>query len=429
MSKLGPEEPQFQSLFREESLENTKVRSIGSVILVPHLSGWLISLLFSFLAICVLIFLWQGSHTRRVTTTGQIIPAEGLIRVYTPQAGIVMQKHVTDGQLVTKGSLLFVINSDRIVGNSREMHADMATQVSSRQRSLQEQMNRYRLAKKEELESVQQRIENLEEDAVTVASLISQQEQRLQLAEESQRRYQTLLKQDLISGEEALQKQLEASEQRSRLKALQRDALSAQREVVSLHQEKDNIKQRYESQIAQLERDISVTTQELTEIETRRRVLVTATETGRVTLVSAEIGQVVDNSKALATIVPESSRLIARLYAPSSSIGFVQQGDQILIRYQAFPYQKFGQHNGVVKSVSTSSISPADVANILGTSAQTGESYFSIDVELKEFSIKTATVERPLQPGMLLEADILQERRKLYEWIFEPLYGITQRTT
>ena len=33
----------------------------------------------------------------------------------------------------------------------------------------------------------------------------------------------------------------------------------------------------------------------------------------------------------------------------------------------------------------------------------------------------------PLRPGMLLEADILGERRKLHEWLLEPLYSLRGR--
>ncbi|MNW16140.1 hypothetical protein D3C71_2148940 [compost metagenome] len=34
----------------------------------------------------------------------------------------------------------------------------------------------------------------------------------------------------------------------------------------------------------------------------------------------------------------------------------------------------------------------------------------------------------PLKPGMLLEADILGEKRRLIEWVFEPLYSLKGMT-
>jgi membrane fusion protein len=33
----------------------------------------------------------------------------------------------------------------------------------------------------------------------------------------------------------------------------------------------------------------------------------------------------------------------------------------------------------------------------------------------------------PLQPGMRVDADILLERRRLIEWVLEPLYSISGR--
>jgi membrane fusion protein len=36
-------------------------------------------------------------------------------------------------------------------------------------------------------------------------------------------------------------------------------------------------------------------------------------------------------------------------------------------------------------------------------------------------------VPRPLLAGMAVEADVLLERRRLYEWVLEPLYTVTGR--
>lgn len=39
-------------------------------------------------------------------------------------------------------------------------------------------------------------------------------------------------------------------------------------------------------------------------------------------------------------------------------------------------------------------------------------------------TVKAYREEKPLQIGMVLEADILHERKKLDEWVLEPLYSI-----
>jgi membrane fusion protein len=35
--------------------------------------------------------------------------------------------------------------------------------------------------------------------------------------------------------------------------------------------------------------------------------------------------------------------------------------------------------------------------------------------------------QEPVKAGMVLDADILMEKRRLIEWVFEPLYGIGHR--
>ena len=48
-------------------------------------------------------------------------------------------------------------------------------------------------------------------------------------------------------------------------------------------------------------------------------------------------------------------------------------------------------------------------------------------VKLDAQSVTTYGMQNPLHAGMLVDADILQETRKLYEWILEPLYTLSGR--
>jgi len=422
-----PSPPPTGRLFRDEALANQRTQLLGQIVLTPKISTLWLSLTAAALALAVLVFLLVGSHTRRVTVSGQLMPASGLIRVHTPQPGVVLEKRVVDGQVVKKGDVLYVLSSDRLGDGARELQADIARQVGERKSSLELEIGRSQRMQSEELANLQRRADTLRGEAQAIAAQIEQQKTRLQIAEDTRRRYQGLADQDYIAREELLQKDIDLTEQRSRLRGLERDALGVQRELAAVQQELGNARLRNANQVALLEREVSSTDQQLTEVESRRRVLITAPEAGRATLVTAEVGQTIDANQPLATLVPAGGELQARLYAPSSSIGFVQAGDVVLLRYQAFPYQKFGQHEGVVETVSTSAVSPLELAGLPATGLQPGEPVFSIQVRLKTSSINANGQARALQAGMQLDADILQERRKLYEWMLEPLYSVTRR--
>jgi membrane fusion protein len=157
-------------------------------------------------------------------------------------------------------------------------------------------------------------------------------------------------------------------------------------------------------------------------------LLITAPEAGIVTAVMAEVGQTLDSTRSVMSIVPTNTKLIAELYAPSKAIGFIKVGDPVLVRYQAYPYQKFGQQRGQIVSISRVTISYAELAsmsNSIPGLGNDGEQFYRMQVDLEEQNILTYGKSQLLQSGMLLEADVLQETRRLYEWVLEPLYSLT----
>ncbi|MFC0131557.1 HlyD family secretion protein [Massilia eurypsychrophila] len=115
----------------------------------------------------------------------------------------------------------------------------------------------------------------------------------------------------------------------------------------------------------------------------------------------------------------------AHLYAPSRAIGFIRPEDNVLLRFQAFPYQKFGHTRGKVASISRTALLTNELAGVANGATGYTEPVYRITVILDRQAIVAYGTARPLQAGMLVDADILQERRKLYEWVLEPIYSLT----
>lgn len=423
MSQPNPSAP--LKLFRDQVLEAQSPRLLGQIILTPRPSMFWLSLASALIGVGIVCFLVFGSYTRRATVTGQLVPTAGVIRVQTPQVGVVLEKNVAEGQLVKKGDVLFVLSSDRMGAGTREIQADIGAQVEERKRSMETEIARNQVVEAGEIAHLQRRSETLRAESEAIAKQIEQQRGRLKLAEDARQRYQGLADKDYIAREQLFQKELELSEQQSRMQTLQRDALVAQRELATTLQEIGNTRVRYANQNSQLQRSISSADQERTEVEARRRVVITAPEAGRATLVSAEIGQAVDATRPLLNLVPDGAQLEARLYAPSRTVGFIRKGAPVLLRYQAFPYQKFGQHEGVVASVSNNAVPSTEFAGFALPDIPPGEPVYAVTVTLKQQTVRAYGEDRPLTTGMRLDGDVLQETRRLYEWMLEPLYSIT----
>jgi membrane fusion protein len=92
---------------------------------------------------------------------------------------------------------------------------------------------------------------------------------------------------------------------------------------------------------------------------------------------------------------------------------------------QAFPYQRFGAVKGAIKAISTTVLGPTEIA-IPGLKIE--EPVFRIRVALGREDIEAYGEAIPLQPGMVLSADIVFDRRSLIEWLFDPLFAVARRS-
>ena len=398
---------------------------MGQIILTPRVSMHWLTLAVALMGLAIVLFLTFGTYTRRSTVTGQLLPSAGVMRIVTPQIGVVVEKNVVEGQVVKKGDVLYVLSSDRVGSGAREIQADISQQVTERHRSMEAEIVRNRSVEGAEVSHLERRAVTLRAEAQAIERQLEQQAIRLKFAQDAKLRYQSLADQDYIAREQLFLKETELSEQQSRLQALQREGLVAQRELATTLREIENTRVRYANQNALLQRSISSAQQELTEVDARRRVVISAPESGRATLVLGEVGQVVDATRPIMNLVPQDAVLEARLYAPSRTIGFVRKGDKVQMRYQSFPYQKFGQYEGVVESVSNASVPSTEQIGFALPDTPAGEPVFAITVRLKKQTVTAYGQGLPLQAGMRLDADILQETRRLYEWMLEPLYSIT----
>ncbi len=261
-----------------------------------------------------------------------------------------------------------------------------------------------------------------------IAQSIEGQKSRVALAEDTLRRYRGLLEKDYIAGEQVQLREADLIDQRSRLQALERDRLNVQRELTLLRGELERLPLEQAKELSGLRRSISSTDQELAESELRRQVLVVAPRDGVATAVTAEVGQNVDASRPVVSIVPPGGRLQAYLFAPSKAVGFVREGDRVMIRLDPYPYQKFGHLPGRVAQVARVALSGQELSALGlagGDAAAAAEPVYRITADLDAQTIMAYGEARPLQVGMQLQADIMQERRKLYEWVLEPLLTIT----
>jgi membrane fusion protein len=267
------------------------------------------------------------------------------------------------------------------------------------------------------------------EEGVHLQSQIALQRSRVALVTKAFQRFKDLHATNYISAAQLEEREGELLDQRQKLAELERLKGISERDCASAQAEYRDLWYQAQRDEAALERSKLAVQQDLAESEARREIQVIAPTTGTIAAITVEVGKPVLADSTLTSVLPAGTELVAEIYAPSRSVGFIRPGMKVLLRYQAYPYQKFGQYEAVVHEVAGTSMSPQDLTlpGAVTHSNQASEPFYRIRLKLKQQAIIAYGKPVSLKPGMLLDASIILEHRHLYEWVLEPLFSISGR--
>jgi len=420
-------------LFRPEVLAERQTQWLGTVLLTPRPSHALLTALGVIAAAAIVGLLCYADFTRKARISGWLVPEEGLMRVFAPRPGVVTALHVKEGAQVRKGEPLMTLSDELQSAALGATQAEIARRLAEQRRSLQEERDQQQqlLAQQERVLSV--RLQTLGSELTQIEREIVLLKSRVAIADRAEAMHRDMRDKGFISEPRLQQAEAEKLEQRLRLGTLERNRTTLMRERLAAEGELRDLPLKFQKEIGAIQRSISQLEQERAEAEARREIVVPAPQDGTVTAIQVVLGGTANVAVPLLSVVPPNARLEAHLYSPSRAVGFVRAGQSVLVRYQPYPYQKFGHHHGVVASISRSAVSPAELPPQLAsltslTGSQSGaaaEPIYRVTVSLASQTVNAYGEPVPLQPGMLLEADVALEKRRLYEWVLDPLYTLT----
>ena len=408
-------------LFREEVISAQGQNRLGEILLARPVSLRVLTLVAVAIASSIVIFLFFGEYTRKERVTGQLALDKGLVKVYSQVGGVVVRRLVNEGDRVKYGQPLYVITAERNTLGNGETQAEILKQIRSKKTSMEAELQKQKQILTTEERQLRQKIADLETELSQLRREMITQERRLGLSKDTAARYRELLQDNYVSQTALDEKEQDLLDQQGKLENLQRTEISTRRDRNFLKMDLANLPLKASNTLAAIERSVASLEQEILDTEGKREMVVIALQEGAVTAILADLGQTVTPALPLLSILPQEAKLEASLYVPSRSVGFLEVGNKVLMRYQAYPYQKFGQYPGTVREISKTALKP-DELKLVGA---TEEMYYRVIVALDSPYVMAYGKQLPLQDGMDLEVDILIDTRKLYEWVLEPIYSIT----
>ncbi|MDX1391753.1 MAG: HlyD family efflux transporter periplasmic adaptor subunit [Rheinheimera sp.] len=412
-----------ESLFRPEAVKQQGVKLDGDVIIAqPIKATVLVAALLTVVALAI-IFLSQASFNRKETVSGYLKPDLGVARIAPQRNGTVVSLFVEDGQSVTAGQKLALISSDEHLVQGLNLSSQLLSALEQQRNNLHFRLQEYEVSYQQQQQALQDRIHNIKAQLSEIRSQQTVMTERFKLNEQRLADFNHLRQLGHISNTELNnQRELVLSMQQQQ-KDLQINYQAQHGQLIQLEAQLDALPREYEQQKVQISTELALLSQQQTEMSARSEVLLTAPVAGRVTNLVAELGSMAVAGKSILTIVPEDSNLYAVLLVPTRAFGFIRPGQETRMRYDAFPYQRFGLYKGEVTQYSKSILLPNEVS----TPVPVNEPVYQVHVKLASQAVSAYGAEVPLQSGMLLSADIVLEQRSLLNWLFEPILSLRGR--
>ncbi|MFO1257134.1 MAG: HlyD family efflux transporter periplasmic adaptor subunit [Gammaproteobacteria bacterium] len=411
------------SLFRQEAIEHQKDRLMGEVLLLQPISLIVLTAVALVVALFIAALLTWGTYARREMVRGYLVPDTGIVKIYASSPGTVSKLCIKEGDHVGAGASLLTILAERTLEAGEDVSLlqmdELQQSIFQKQKQIEGAKAFYNL----ELDRLDAQIDSSIVELKETDKAIDIQAERLALAAQRVKALESLKAKGHVSETDYQKVLEELLTQKQHQQELYRNQAAKKMSIEQAKKERAQFPLRHDEKLSELENQIAELNRQKMDVEGRRVYEIRSPIAGKVTSLQARFGQMQSHTTHLMSIIPDNAVLEAELFVPTRAIGFIEENQAVRLRYDAFPYQRFGIYEGHVKSISKNILHPSE----LQVPFELQEPVYKVIVALDSQQVKAYGQALPLQAGILLEADIILDKRSLFEWVLEPLYSLRGR--
>lgn len=420
--------PMSHRLFRQEAIEHQRSYWKGRVILFKGVSPAIVSaccLAFLLILIAMLCFF---KFTQRIDVMGEVITLPHPLNISSPQVGSVSKLFVQVGDSVKKGDVLFELDVSRNT-NAGNVSDTNVTMIEVKIANAEEIINKLKANKDDFIATTRRQIERYEHSLAETETLLTTTKQGLVKMENALESYKAYLQKGLINKDQYNNQHSLYVQQQNAYQSLASQKMQLELQLTQSRSDVSVKSAEMDNQITAQYNQLSDYKTQLIESSANGKILIKSTIDGRVESVAVTSGQMIEAGSSLAQIKQLTGvNYYLLLWLPDNSLPYVKVGDRVNIRYAAFPSDKFGQFSGIVKSISSMPATRRELVDYNNNQINTNNPptlYKAIiDIKDKEFAYNNKKL--TLSNGLKATSVVFMEERPLYQWLFSPVYKVTQ---
>jgi membrane fusion protein len=406
------------ALFRQEAIDFLQQRnSWGEVVSLQPVSSTILGWTLAGLVAVSLCFLSIAQYARKETVSGYLTPTVGTAKIFVPQQGFIKDIKVKEGQEVAEGDPLLTVVTSQITANGDDVNSTVLAVLAQQRNVVERQIAAEERRTASERERLASTIKGIEGEIDQLEDQRNIQNERLKLSESFVATGAKLVASGALAAIELKRREQGALEQKQNVVTLDQQITARRTQLNDARHSLEQLPAVVAERVRVLRNDLSSIEQRVAEVNGRQAYVIKAPTSGRVSTLQATVGQIADPKHMQLEIIPVDAQLQAELFFPTRAFGFVRPGQQVRLLYDAFPYQKFGTYRGSVTELSRAILSGNETTGPITLK----EPAYRVTVALERPDIDAYGRKMPLQPDMLLKADVILEQRSLLRWLLDPV--------
>jgi len=415
-------------LFRKEVNEHQQNHWAGKALLLAGWPVWVVTSLTALFLIALLSFLIFSNYTRRINVSGEVITQPHSINLFSPEQGVVTNLMVETGKTVKKGQPLYQIDVSRVT-QAGNVSTTTLSAINKQRDQIDTIITQLQNNKRTTLDNLQQQLEQYEKAHKVSQDMVASAQQGLDAMKQSMQNYGAYQRKGLINTDQLNNQRYLFYQQQTSFQSLNTQSIQESLQITNLRSELVTRAADFDNQISQYGVQRNDLDRQLAEADAKGSLLITAPTDGKISSLSVTPGQMVNAGDSLAQLVPaKNSPFFLVAWLPNESVPYVKPGEEINIRYEAYPFEKYGQFPGLVESVSSAPVSEQELNSYSSApknpNGTVSGPYYKVIVSLDKSQLNWHGETLNLSSGMKAESTMFLEKRPLYQWMLSPYYSM-----
>jgi len=404
--------------------------------------------LYSLVSLIIALITWASiaEIDEIVTARGKIVTKQPNLIIQPIETAIIQSIDVRVGQIVKKGQQLAALDPtfaaadesqlkgrlSNLDAKTRRLEAELkktSGEVSTNNRAEDAKLQSEIRAAREA--SYRSRLTQFDETQEKLkASLVTNQTDqqllgaRVKLLKEMENMEERLLAQNISARQRYLESQERRLEVERDLAVAKQRESEIRREILAAQAEREAFikewRQKTIEELAEVRSERNSVADQLQKATKRRSLVTLETPVDAIVLEIAKrsIGGIIREAESLITLVPLDVPLVVEAQIDAADIGFIRIGNNVRIKLDAFPFQKYGTLFGIVEIISEDAFSRE-----LNQQRQPEQVdvYYLANIALTAKRLENVGKDFRLFPGLTLSAEIKVGKRSVISYFLYPV--------